>query len=125
MGETHQNSEGSNLTTSFGSLAKRMRVWRNRYVGLGDRVVLLISILNLIPIFYLFFMVMPVKVLEKDNSNTSKLLLCVCMCVEGEGVLRVLERLLGLARARCKPKSDGGLEVRDFRAVNLTILLDK
>jgi hypothetical protein len=91
-----------------------MRVWRNRYVGLGDRVVLLISILNLIPIFYLFFMVMPVKVLEKDNSNTSKLLLCVCMCVEGEGVLRVLERLLGLAMARCKPKSDGGLEVRDL-----------
>jgi hypothetical protein len=57
-------------------------------------------------------MIMPIKVLEKDNSNTSKLL--VCVCVEGEGVLRVLERLLGLAMARCKPKSDGGLEVRDL-----------
>ncbi|GAU21795.1 hypothetical protein TSUD_176400 [Trifolium subterraneum] len=47
------------------SLAKRLGVWRNKYVSLGGRVVLLNSVLNSIPIFYLSFMKMSVIVWKK------------------------------------------------------------
>jgi hypothetical protein len=56
------------------SLAKRLGVWRNKYVSFGGRVVLLNYVLNSIPIFYLSFMKLHVKVWKKDSSNSTKLL---------------------------------------------------
>lgn len=44
------------------SLVKRLCSWKNRYLSLGGRIVLLNSILNSIPIFFLSFMKMPTKV---------------------------------------------------------------
>jgi hypothetical protein len=43
-------------------LESRLGSWGNRYVSLGGRVVLLNSVLNAIPIFYLSVMKMPTKV---------------------------------------------------------------
>jgi len=45
-------------------LKKRLNSWGNKYVSLAGRIVLLNSILNAIPIFYLSFMKIPVKVLK-------------------------------------------------------------
>jgi hypothetical protein len=46
-------------------LRRRLRGWRNRYVSLGGRIVLINSVLNSIPIFYLSFMKLPVVVRKK------------------------------------------------------------
>jgi hypothetical protein len=43
-------------------------------VSFGGRVVLLNYVLNSIPIFYLSFMKLHVKVWKKDSSNSTKLL---------------------------------------------------
>jgi hypothetical protein len=44
------------------AIEKRLASWRNRYVSLGGRVILLNSILSLIPIFYLSFFKLPMSV---------------------------------------------------------------
>jgi hypothetical protein len=44
------------------SIRGRFSSWRNKYVSLGGRIVLINAILNAIPIFYLSYMKMPVKV---------------------------------------------------------------
>jgi hypothetical protein len=46
-------------------LRKRLRTWGNRYVSLGGRIVLINSVLNSIPIFYLSFLKMPAVVIKK------------------------------------------------------------
>jgi hypothetical protein len=47
------------------SLKKRLGSWNNKYVSLGGRIVLLNSVLNAIPIFYLSYMKIPVVVWKK------------------------------------------------------------
>jgi hypothetical protein len=44
------------------SLRKRLGAWGNKFVSLGGRIVLLNSVLNAIPIFYLSFLKIPVLV---------------------------------------------------------------
>jgi len=46
-------------------LASRLSSWGNKYVSMGGRVVLLNSVLNVIPIFYLFVMKMPILAWKK------------------------------------------------------------
>ena len=46
-------------------LTIRLGSWGNKYVSLGGRVVLLYSVLNVIPIFYMSVMKMPVLVWKK------------------------------------------------------------
>jgi len=46
-------------------LAKKLNSWGNKYISLRGRVVLLNSILNATPIFYLSFFKMPIKVWKK------------------------------------------------------------
>jgi hypothetical protein len=46
-------------------LNKRLNSWANKYISLGGRIVLLNSVLNAIPIYYLLYMKMPVKVWRK------------------------------------------------------------
>jgi hypothetical protein len=46
-------------------LRKRLRGWKNRYVNLGGRIVIINSVLNSIPIFYLSFLKILVVVLKK------------------------------------------------------------
>jgi hypothetical protein len=40
----------------------RLGSWRNKYISLGGRIVLINAVLNAIPIFYLSYIKMPVKV---------------------------------------------------------------
>jgi hypothetical protein len=47
------------------SLRKRLEAWGNKYVSLGGRIVLLNSVLNAIPIFYLSFLKIPIIVWKK------------------------------------------------------------
>lgn len=47
------------------SLKKKLNSWGNKYVSLGGRMVLLNAVLNAIPIFYLSFFKMPVKVWKR------------------------------------------------------------
>jgi hypothetical protein len=96
-------------------LRKRLRGWRKRYVSLGGRIVLLNSVLNSIPIFYLSFLKAPAIVLKK--------------------IIRIQREFLwgGVKGGRsiswvkwkevCKPKSQGGLGVRDVGKVNLSLLI--
>jgi hypothetical protein len=46
-------------------LRKRLFSWRNKFISLGGRIVLINSVLNAIPIFHLSFLKMLNKVLKK------------------------------------------------------------
>ncbi|PNY10996.1 ribonuclease H [Trifolium pratense] len=46
----------------LGAIRGRLGSWRNKYISLGGRIVLINAVLNVIPIFYLSFMKMPTKV---------------------------------------------------------------
>jgi len=98
----------------FEHLTKRLNSWSNRFVSFGGRIVLLNSVLNVIPIFYLSFMKMSVKVWRK--------------------LVRIQREFLwgGVEGGRkfcwvkwskvCQPKARGGLGIRDVKLVNLSLL---
>ncbi|MCH80102.1 LINE-1 reverse transcriptase like [Trifolium medium] len=98
---------GVNVSIDFLNLAER-------FISLGGRVVLLKSVLNSIPIFYLSFLKMPVKVWKQ--------------------IVRLQRNFLwgGASQNRkiawvswdkvCRPKNCGGLGIRDLHAVNLALL---
>jgi hypothetical protein len=44
------------------TISKKLGTWNNRWISMGGRVVLLNSVLNSIPIFFLSYLKMPVKV---------------------------------------------------------------
>ncbi|KAK2386976.1 putative mitochondrial protein [Trifolium repens] len=91
----------------------RFGSWRNKYVSLGGGIVL-IAVLNAIPIFYLSYMKMPMKVWHKlvkiqrnflwgGFSNQTK----TCW-VKWDDV--------------CRPKNEAGLGIWDLRLVNKSLL---
>jgi hypothetical protein len=96
-------------------LKNRLRSWGNRYVSLGGRIVIINSVLNAIPIFYLSFMKLPAEALKK--------------------IIRIQREFLwgGLKGGRkiswvswkevCKPRCQGGLGVRDVGKANLSLLI--
>jgi hypothetical protein len=73
-------------------LQKRLHSWKNRFVSLGGRVVLINSVLAAIPLFYLSFMKLPTKVWKKlfRFKGTSY----------GVGLVR-RQKLLGLSGLTC------------------------
>lgn len=95
-------------------LNQRLNNWENKYISIGGRIVLLNSVLNSIPIFYLSFMKMPSKVWRK--------------------IVRIQREFLwgGVSGGRsinwvswkevCQPKHKGGLGMRDVRVINLSLL---
>jgi hypothetical protein len=62
---------GANLRSAstweplISSLRKRLGNWNNKFVSLGGRIVLLNSVLNAIPIFYLSYLKIPIQVWKK------------------------------------------------------------
>jgi hypothetical protein len=96
-------------------LKNRLRSWGNRYLSLGGRIVIINSVLNAIPIFYLSFMKLPAEALKK--------------------IIRIQREFLwgGLKGGRkiswvswkevCKPRCQGGLGVRDVGKANLSLLI--
>ncbi|GAU24549.1 hypothetical protein TSUD_148900 [Trifolium subterraneum] len=95
-------------------LRNRLNSWRNKHISLGGRIVMINVVLNAIPIFFLSFLRMPVKVLKQ--------------------VVRIQREFLwgGVRRGKkvcwvkwsvvCKAKKKGGLGVRDVGIVNLSLL---
>jgi hypothetical protein len=95
-------------------LRKRLCSWRNKYISLGGRIVLINSVLNAIPIFHLSFLKLPNKVRKK--------------------IVRIQREFLwgGVKGGRkinwvkwsvvCREKSKGGLGVRDVSWVNFSLL---
>jgi hypothetical protein len=96
------------------SILGRLGLWRNKYISLGGRIVLIKAVLNAIPIFYLSYIKMPVKVWRElvkiqrqflwgGLSNQSK----TCW-VKWDDV--------------CRPKKEAGLGIRDLRLVSKSLL---
>ncbi|GAU32684.1 hypothetical protein TSUD_145580 [Trifolium subterraneum] len=95
-------------------LKRRLGKWGNKYISLGGRIVLINSVLSSIPIFFLSYMKMPLKVWRE--------------------VVRLQRNFLwgGISKTRriswvrwediCKPKVEGGLGIRDLRLVHLSLL---
>jgi hypothetical protein len=92
----------------------RLGAWGNKFVSLGGRIVLINAVLSAIPVFYLSFMKMPVKVWKE--------------------VVKIQRSFLwgGLSKRShtcwvkwddiCRPKKEGGLGIRDLRLVNSSLL---
>jgi hypothetical protein len=96
------------------SLAKRLNNWQFRYVSLGGRVILLNFVLNSIPIFYLSFMKMPANIWKQIVKLQREFL--------WGGTNRVRKIPWVSWTNVCKSKANGGLGIRDLRAVNLALL---
>ncbi|KAK2454307.1 hypothetical protein QL285_001883 [Trifolium repens] len=96
-------------------LRKRLLSWGNRYVSLGGRIVILNSVLNAIPIFYLSFMKLPAMVLKKIVRIQREFLW---------GGLKGGRRICWVSwKEICKPRNQGGLGVREVGKVNLSLLI--
>jgi hypothetical protein len=93
---------------------KRLNSWANKFLSFGGRVVLLNSVLNAIPILYLSFMRMPVKVWRRLVRIQREFLW------GGVGGGRKIN-LVKWSKV-CQPKEKGGLGIRDIKLVNLSLL---
>lgn len=49
------------------SLSGKLNSWSHKYISFGGRIILLNSVLNSLPIFYLSFLKMPVQVCKKEG----------------------------------------------------------
>jgi hypothetical protein len=96
------------------SLRNRLGAWGNKYVSLGGRIVLLNSVLNAIPIFYLTYMKMPVHVWKSIRRIQRDFL--------WGGTRRGSKMSWVKWDVVCLPKNKGGLGVRDVRVVNISLL---
>jgi hypothetical protein len=95
-------------------LRKRLMSWGNRFLSFGGRIVLLNSVLSAIPIFYLSFMKMPVKVWKEVVKSQREFLW---------GGLEKKRKINWVCwDTVTKSKSDGGLGVKDLRRVSLSLL---
>jgi hypothetical protein len=97
------------------TLTKKLNSWSHRHVSLGGRLVLLNSVLNSIPIFYLSFMRMPAQIIKKVTRIQREFL---WGGVNGGRKLSWIKW-----RVVCQGKNNGGLGVRDIKAVNLSLLM--
>lgn len=96
------------------SLNRKLNTWGHKYINFGGRIVLLNSVLNSIPIFYLTFLRMPVKVWKM--------------------MVQIQREFMwgGVGRGRkinwvkwptvCQSKRKGGLGVKDIRVMNVSLL---
>jgi hypothetical protein len=88
--------------------------WGHKFISFGGRIVLLNSVLNAIPIFYLSFLKLPVQVWKR--------------------IVRIQREFLwgGVGGGKkiswvnwetvCQSKSNGGLGVKDIRLMNVSLL---
>ena len=94
--------------------SRKLNSWGNKYISLGGRIVLLNSVLNSVPLIYLSFMKMLVKVVRRVVSLQRKFLWGGVM--GGRKVCWVKWRKV------CHPKGRGGLGVKDIKLMNLSLL---
>lgn len=97
-------------------LRNRLNSWGSKYVSLGGRIVLLNSVLNAIPIFFLSYLKMPAKVVKLVTRIQREFLWGGTN--GGRKICWVKWRKI------CHPKSKVGLGVRDVRLVNISLLTE-
>jgi hypothetical protein len=97
------------------TIEKRLFSWRNRYVSLGGRVVLINSVLASIPVFYLSFLKMP--------SSVKKVIIGLQRKFLWGGTSGDKEKITWVSwRDGCRPKEEGGLGVKDLKWFNTSLL---
>jgi hypothetical protein len=97
------------------TIEKRLISWRNRYVSLGGRVVLINSVLASILVFFLSFLKIPLKVRMKIVRLQRNFL--------WGGASRDKNKISWVSwKDVCRPKKEGGLGVRDLKWFNLSLL---
>jgi len=93
---------------------KRLNSWGNKFLNFDGRIVLLNSVINAIPIFYLSFLRMPVKVWRRLVRIHREFLW---------GGVKGGKKISWVRWTKvCQPKHLGGLGIRDIRLVNLSLL---
>jgi hypothetical protein len=96
------------------SLKNRLFSWQNRYISFGGRVTLINSVLASLPIFYLSFMKMPVKVWKVLVSIQRNFLW---------GGASGKKKIAWVKWSDiCRSKEKGGLGIRNLRLVNISLL---
>ncbi|KAK2420573.1 hypothetical protein QL285_031284 [Trifolium repens] len=92
----------------------RLGSWGNKHISLGGRIVMINAVLSAIPVFFLSYMKMPMKVWRE--------------------VVKIQRTFLwgGLSKRTkvcwvswddiCRPKNEAGLGIRDLRLVNISLL---
>ncbi|PNY05201.1 ribonuclease H [Trifolium pratense] len=96
-------------------IRQKLNSWGNKHLSLGGRLVLINSILNSIPIFFLSFMKMSVQVIKKVRRIQREFLW---------GGVKGGKKITGVKwRVVCQEKKNGGLGVRDLEVVNLSLLM--
>jgi hypothetical protein len=97
------------------SLWKKLNSWGNNHISLGGRLVLINSVLNSIPIYFMSLMKMPAQVIKKVTRIQREFLW---------GGVKGGRKLCWVKwKVVCQPKCKGGLGVRDIKAVNLSLLM--
>jgi hypothetical protein len=95
-------------------IRSKLNAWGNKHISFGGRLVLINSVLNSIPIFYLSLMKMPGHVRKKVIQIQRDFLW---------GGVRGRKKLCWVKwKVVCKEKAKGGLGVRDIEVVNLSLL---
>jgi hypothetical protein len=90
------------------SLRNKLNSWGNKHISLGGRIVLINSVLNSIPIYFLSLMRMPAQVIKKVTRIQREFLW---------GGVKGGKKLCWIKwRVVCQPKMLGGLGVRDINS---------
>jgi hypothetical protein len=95
-------------------LQQRLYSWRNRFVSLGGRVILINSVLAAIPLYYLSFLKMPTMVWRKIVSIQRNFLW------DGSSSKTKIAWVKWVDL--CRSKEDGGLGIKNPRLVNIALL---
>jgi hypothetical protein len=95
-------------------LGGRLNSWGHRYISFGGRIVLLNSVLNSLPIFYLSFLKLPVQVWKKIVRIQREFLW------GGVGGGKKISWVKW--ESVCQKKGNGGLGVKDIRVMNASLL---
>jgi hypothetical protein len=96
------------------AIKRRLGSWGNKFVSLGGRIVLINAVLNSLPIFFLSYLKMPVKVWREVVK------------IQRNFLWGGLENKKGMCWVKwseiCKPKREGGLGIKDLRLMNSSLL---
>jgi hypothetical protein len=95
-------------------LKRRLNSCERKYISLGGRITLINSVLNVIPIFFLSFLKMPMKVWRRIVRIQREFLW------GGMGGGRKISWVR--SKSVCQHKVNGGLGVRDVRVLNVSLL---
>lgn len=96
-------------------IRNKLSFWKDKFLLLGGRVILINSILNFIPIYTLSFYKASCKVLNEIHSIMDKFLW------RGLEDKRVIHRMSW--EHVCQPKEDGGLGIINLEVFNKAFLM--